>query len=280
MRDVDNQQKKHWRVFSPKVIISEKVELHICHPTAGILQVIENEGKRVFFNQERAGHVVEAKLPHIRGIKFISGLSPNHKYLAYFAAEPLFKETPVDMVPQKKKGERPPPRQPYGFAYRLVIAPSISSDTLEASKFKMIELPFVKEGSHLNLDQQPIDIRWVGNRAVLIQFQNQELYLCSTLGKNDVIKIEKERGEKEKWSFIKDETDGCRILTRKDNKIMRELPLAFVNVFESFSEMPGALLRSAYMAFEDEEPLQDDQIRRDKDKLAKGVDECLACSRF
>ena len=34
------------------------------------------------------------------------------------------------------------------------------------------------------------------------------------------------------------------------------------------------------MAFEDEEPLQDDQIRRDKDKLARGVDECLASARF
>lgn len=44
--------------------------------------------------------------------------------------------------------------------------------------------------------------------------------------------------------------------------------------------MPGALLRSAYMAFEDEEPLQDDQVRKDKDRLARGVDECLASARF
>jgi hypothetical protein len=35
--------------------------------------------------------------------------------------------------------------------------------------------------------------------------------------------------------------------------------------------MPGAILRSAYIAFEDEEPLQDDQIRREKDRLARGV---------
>jgi hypothetical protein len=31
------------------------------------------------------------------------------------------------------------------------------------------------------------------------------------------------------------------------------------------------LLRAAYAAFEDEEPLQDDQIRKDKDKLSKAV---------
>lgn len=166
---------------------------------------------------------------------------------------------------------------PYGFAYRLIFAPAISSDSLDASKFKPIELPFVKEGTHLNLNQQPIDVRWCGNRAVVLQFQNQELYLCSTV---NLVKIEKERGEKEKWSSLKDEIDGCRIISKKENKILREIPTAYISVFESFSELPGALLRSAYMAFEDEEPLQDDQIRRDKDKLARGVDECLASARF
>jgi hypothetical protein len=46
-------------------------------------------------------------LPHIRSIKFISNLSPNTKLIAYFAAEPLFKENPTDAIPQKKKkGER------------------------------------------------------------------------------------------------------------------------------------------------------------------------------
>ena len=71
----------------------------------------------------------------------------------------------------------------------------------------------MKEGTHLNLDQQPIDIKWCGNRAIIIQFQNQELYLCSTLG--DILKIEKDRGEKEKWSLLKEEIDGTRIISRK-----------------------------------------------------------------
>jgi hypothetical protein len=74
--------------------------------------------------------------------------------------------------------------------------------------------------------------------------------MCSTSG--NIVKIERDRGEKEKWSFLKDEIDGCRVLTRKDNKILREIPLAYTCVFRSFSEEPGALLRSAYMAFEDE----------------------------
>ncbi len=124
-----NQQSLFWRVFSPRSIISEKVELHLSHPTAGIVQVVENECKRIFYNQERGGHLAESKLPHIKGIKYISNLSPNNKYIAYFTAEPLFKENPADLVPQKKKtkGEVAPPPVPYAFAYRIVIAPAISS---------------------------------------------------------------------------------------------------------------------------------------------------------
>ena len=35
--------------------------------------------------------MAESKLPHLKGVKFISGLSPNNKHIAYFAAEPLYK---------------------------------------------------------------------------------------------------------------------------------------------------------------------------------------------
>lgn len=61
---------------------------------------------------------------------------------------------------------------------------------------------------------------------------------------------------------------------------MREIPAAYVSVFETFSNQPGALLKAAYAAFEDEEPLQDDQIRKDKDKLSKAVEQCLGSARF
>lgn len=76
--------------------------------------------------------MAESKLPHLKGIKFISDLSPNNKYIAYFSAEPLFKETAADLIPQqkKKKGEKEPPKIPYAFAYRLIFGPAISSDSL------------------------------------------------------------------------------------------------------------------------------------------------------
>jgi hypothetical protein len=44
-------------------------------------------------------------------------------------------------------------------------------------------------------------------------------------------KIEKDRGEKEKWSLLKEEIDGTRIISRKENKILREIPQAYINVF-------------------------------------------------
>lgn len=65
----------------------------------------------------------------------------------------------------------------------------------------------------MNQDLQPLAVRWCGNKALILQFWNQELYLCSVEG--DFIKIEKNRGDKEKWSFIKEEVDGARILSAK-----------------------------------------------------------------
>jgi len=75
----------YWTAFAPKTLISEKIELHVCHPTAGIIQVIENEEKKFFFNNEKVS-VNGPKLPNIRNIKYISNLSPNKKYVAYLSA--------------------------------------------------------------------------------------------------------------------------------------------------------------------------------------------------
>jgi hypothetical protein len=42
----------HWVVLPPKQIISERVEVHMTHPTAGIIQLVEDEGRRVFYNKK------------------------------------------------------------------------------------------------------------------------------------------------------------------------------------------------------------------------------------
>lgn len=48
-------------------------------------------------------HVVEGKLPNIKGITYISELSPNRKMIAYFSIEPLYKESPMDQLANMKK---------------------------------------------------------------------------------------------------------------------------------------------------------------------------------
>lgn len=130
----------------------------------------------------------------------------------------------------------------------------------------------------MNVNRSPVSIKWCGNKSVVIQFQNNDLYMYSIDG--DYSRIEKDRSEKNKWSYLKQEVDGLRIITKQDNKIMRQIPQAYISIFESFSEEPGALLYSAYEAFEDEAPLQDDQIRKEKKKLAVGVEQCIKASRF
>ena len=57
-------------------------------------------------------------------------------------------------------------------------------------------------GVHVSLkDLCPKAIKWCGNRAVIIQFNNQDLFLYSIFG--DYQMIERERGDKNKWSFLR-----------------------------------------------------------------------------
>lgn len=98
--------KLFWTVFSPKQIISEKVELHLCHPVAGIIQVVEQDSKRLFYNRMKTEHVIENKLPNIKGITYISELSPNRKMIAYLSAEPIYRENPVDQLAQNMKKKK------------------------------------------------------------------------------------------------------------------------------------------------------------------------------
>ena len=42
--------------------------------------------------------------------------------------------------------------------------------------------------------------------------------------------------KKNKWTFLKQEIDGVRIITKIENKIMRQIPKAYINIFEAFSE--------------------------------------------
>lgn len=80
----------------------------------------------------------------------------------------------------KKKGtEVEEVRIPETYIYSLIVCPSISSDSIDPDKFKVIKLPFAKPNTHMNQDQQPVAVRWCGNKALVLQFWNQELYLCS-----------------------------------------------------------------------------------------------------
>ncbi len=44
---------------------------------------------------------------------------------------------------------------------------------MDSDKFKTIKLPFVKPGTHMNPDLQPLSVRWCGNKALILQFWNQ-----------------------------------------------------------------------------------------------------------
>ncbi len=39
----------------------------------------------------------------IRNIRFISNISPNKKLIAYITADPIYKENPMDQIPENLK---------------------------------------------------------------------------------------------------------------------------------------------------------------------------------
>lgn len=54
----------------------------------------------------RGDHVIESKLPNIKGITYISELSPNRKMIAYFSAEPVFKENQMEQMAQNMRKKK------------------------------------------------------------------------------------------------------------------------------------------------------------------------------
>lgn len=43
------------------------------------------------------------QLPVIRNIRFISNISPNKKLIAYITADQIYKENPMDQIPENLK---------------------------------------------------------------------------------------------------------------------------------------------------------------------------------
>jgi hypothetical protein len=82
----------------------------------------------------------------------------------------------MDQIPENLKKKKKGPEEvriPDSYTYSLVICPSLSSDTIDADKFKIIKLPFIKADQHVNQDQQPLSIKWCGNKSLILQFWNQ-----------------------------------------------------------------------------------------------------------
>ena len=128
-------------MFGARAILSEKVELHLTHPVAGVVQVMEGDSKRVLLGMEKS-----QGSSCLKGVKFISQPSPNNKLICYFQAEPLFKENPADQIPQQQKKKRAEAEKPvpYAFAYRLVLGPVLCGESVEGGKLKVYELPFIR----------------------------------------------------------------------------------------------------------------------------------------
>jgi hypothetical protein len=188
-------------------------------------------------------------------------MSANGRLVAYFSAEPVYNNPPPTVTPNKKdKGgdknkEQPeqPQKPPDSYIYRLIFA----STDFQGTVHKVIELRKIDDTKLLDREKRPKQIVWCGDDAVVIKYQNNSLFMVFVQS-GDIDRIDKDRQKGDEFTFLKQESDGVRLQTKLTNKILRKIPQSYVNIFEALSQKPGALLFSAFDAFEKKEPLQDD----------------------
>lgn len=136
---------------------------------------------------------------------------------------------------------------PESWVYRLIF----SSTDFQGTIHKVININMKKgdEANKLDKNRKPKKIVWCGDDAVIIQYQNHVLEMVF-FQSGDIQKIETGRAKGDDFTFLRQESDGVRLQTKEKNKLLRKIPKAYVNIFEPLSQKPGALLFSAYMAFE------------------------------
>lgn len=84
--------------ISPKNTMSERVEVQISHPDAGIILLIEDECKKIYYNSNNRDNIAAEQLPNIPKILKIS-ISPNHKFIAYLTEQKLVHVVSADFSP-------------------------------------------------------------------------------------------------------------------------------------------------------------------------------------
>ena len=84
--------------ISPKNTMSERVELQIAHPEAGIILLIEDESKKIYYNSNNRDNIAAEQLPNIPKIIKIS-ISPNYKFIAYLTEQKCVYVVSADFSP-------------------------------------------------------------------------------------------------------------------------------------------------------------------------------------
>lgn len=89
---------KYFIPISAKNTLSERVELQIAHPEAGIILLIEDESKKIYYNSNNRDNIAADQLPNIPKITKIS-ISPNNKFIAYLTENKCVHVVSADFSP-------------------------------------------------------------------------------------------------------------------------------------------------------------------------------------
>lgn len=93
--------------------------------------------------------------------------------------------------------------------YRLVFASTDFQNTV----YKVVDLKKLDEARLLDKEKRPKAMVWCGDDAVIIQYQNNTLYMVFLLT-GDIDRIDRDRQKGDEFTFLRQESDGVRIQTK------------------------------------------------------------------
>ncbi|KRX01117.1 hypothetical protein PPERSA_08218 [Pseudocohnilembus persalinus] len=242
---------KHWVIIPRQYTLSEKLELQITHHAAGIINLVEDEGFKIYYNRQYAQNFEQQSLPHLDNIVMIAP-SPDYEEIVYLS--------------QVQRGQ-----------HIQWVCSVMALNFIDKTIYQQ-EVPKLQQGLQIEQNDksflQPQQMIWCGKNCIIINTQFEFKIINQYL-------VKSEKNSKTKGKFLVEEVDGIRIITNRKQEILRQIPQCYISVFQQLSTDPGAMLLDQYQQLEEKQPLDyEDNFRKDTKLLEEAVQQCLEASKF
>ena len=240
--------------------LSERIELHLTHPEAGVVVLAEDESRRVYYNASVRDNIAAENLPHVPEVLMFA-FSQDYKLMGMLTKQLYLHVVNADF---SISSPRPPILISTSKPKQLLFCQNDCIILTGTRTLELVNIPAQEEGGGLiggGRREEGVGRREEGGRREDGGGRREEGGRREDVGGrreeggrmvNEVISL----GGKGCWAF--GEVDGVKIVSNAKCEMFRKLPDAYVSVFRLLSFEPGALLYEAYTSFENRSPLPDE----------------------